>query len=260
MFFVLFCVFLVSSRATNSPSASAAPSVGGAARPRPTHRQPQARRQPAGAQATGPHGSHVPLQPHQHRAASQTAGIRTGNVQVCSQLCMRTGNISATDYMLAHRLPAAALTPVRAQTPCRPHRVRAERAPHRPRAGSQAFIVSNKLEQSQAVSSNLDRPQPQQSTDVTYDSFEQARLGTYLASPIPKMLHTAQANIIGFAVDSSQPLNNVDSIITLPEFPVVRSLSEVFTVSFHQCPFGDPIQSPSQCPLSWAPSALLSKL
>ena len=154
--------------------------------------------------------------------------------EACSSAasCMRTGDISATDYMLAHRLPAAALTPVSAQTPCRPHRVRAERAPHRPRAGSQAFIVSNKLEQSQAVSSNLDRPQPQQSTDVTYDSFEQARLGTYLASPIPKMLHTAQANIIGFAVDSSQPLNNVDSIIILPEFPVVRSLSEACTISF----------------------------
>ena len=165
-------------------------------------RQPLAHRQPAGAQATGPHGSHVPLQPHQHRAASQTAGIRTGNVQVCSQLCMRTGNISATDYMLAHRLPAAALTPVSAQTPCRPRRAHAERAPHRQLASSQAFIVSNKLEQSHAVSSNLDRPQPRHSTDLTYDSLEQARLGTYFASPIPKMLHIAHVYIIGFAVDT----------------------------------------------------------
>ena len=216
-------MFLVSSHPTNSPSASAAPSVGGAARPRPTHRQPQAHRQPAGAQATSPHGSHVPLQPHQHRTASQTAGIRTGNVQVCSQLCMRTGNISATDYMLAHRLPAAALTPVSAQTPCRPHRVRAERAPHRPRAGSQAFIVSNKLEQSQAVSSNLDRPQPRQSTDVTYDSFEQARLGTYLASPIPNMLHTAHANTARVS-GCPQPLGGSHHIIS--PMPFWRSHSK----------------------------------
>ena len=137
--------------------------------------------------------------------------------------CMRTGNISATDYMLAHRLPAAALTLVSAQTPCRPHRVRAERAPHRPRAGSQAFIVSNKLEQSQAVSSNLDRPQPRQSTDVTYDSFEQARLGTYLASPIPNMLHTAHANTARVS-GCPQPLGGSHHILS--PMPFWRSHSK----------------------------------
>ena len=104
------------------PSASAAPSVGERRAPAPRTGNHQAHGQPVGTQATGrftsPYGSQVPLQPHQHRAASQTAGRRAGNVQVYSQLCRRTGNISATGYLLAHRPLAAAPTPVGAQKLC----------------------------------------------------------------------------------------------------------------------------------------------
>ena len=72
---------------------------------------------------------------------------------------------------------------------------------------------------------------------------DQARLGTYFVLQPAKCCTITRSNNFGLP---PKHLNQetVVSGYTLPEFLAVRSLSEVHTISVHQCPFGHPPNCP----------------